>query len=148
MNIQTPAQTYLAVKAPPVPMDQWGLPLPISPLQQDYLDRVFAVLADPMRARALLHSGQLLPDEVEPIATVFPEVYASLIEEATDDMIDAKPPFPAWAEGVLGILFQRPAASVYNPAGEAQGKPPGGKLDAQSGTPADRRELAVRENAA
>jgi hypothetical protein len=129
-------------------MDQWGMPLPISSQQQDYIDRVFAVLADPTRCKALLHSGQLCPDEVEPLATVYPEIYETIVEDAMGDMRAAKPPFPAWAEGVLGILFQKPAATVYNPSSEANGKPPGGKMDKQAGTPADRRELAVRESAA
>ncbi len=146
---KTPAETYLSIKAPPLELDDWGEPLPLSSMAQDYLDRVFAVLLSPMeRGEALLHSGRLCPDEVEPIAVVFPEIWAVLVERATDDLFDAGgPPLPAWAEAQLGILFQKPASAVYNPRpndGASDGTPPTGKVKAPEATQADRRELAVR----
>lgn len=145
-GIQTPAQSYLAIKAPAQPMDEWGQPLPISSMDQDFLDRVFAVLADPMgRGRALLHSGRLCPDEVEPIAVVYPEIYEVMLELAQADMLDHPPPYPAWAQATLGVLFQKPASAVYTSEGEQPtGSLPQGQIKTPEGTPADRRELAVR----
>lgn len=148
MGIQTPAQTYLQVKKPVQALDEWGQPLPLSPMEQDYLDRLFAVLARPMeRGRALLHSGRLCPDEVEPLVTVFFEIWHTLVEDATRDMFTAGgPPFPAWAEATLGVLFQKPASAMYNPTPEkTMGSQPRGQVKPPEGTQADRRELAVRE---
>lgn len=146
---QTPAETYLSIKAPALEFDAWGEPLPLSAMAQDYLDRVFAVLLSPFeRGEALLHSGRLCPDEVEPISVVFPEVWATLVERATDDLFEAGgPPLPAWAETSLGILFQKPASAVYNPKpqdGASAGTAPTGKVKPPEPTQADRRELAVR----
>jgi hypothetical protein len=147
MGIQTPAQTYLQVNKPVVALDEWGQPLPLSSMQQDYLDRVFAVLVSPMeRGRALLHSGRLCPDEVEPLVTVYFEIWQTLVEQATADMLANPPPYPAWAEATLGVLFQKPASAMYNPTPEKTiGSPPRGQVKAPEGTQADRRELAVRE---
>lgn len=146
---QTPAETYLSLKAPPIQHDDWGQPLPISAMEQDYIDRVFAVLLSPMeRGEALLHSGRLCPDEVEPIAVVFFEIWETLVERATQAMFDAGgPPFPAWAEASLGILFQKPASAMYNPTPAEQpiGSQSRGQVKPPEGTQADRRELSVRE---
>lgn len=146
----TPAESYLAIKAPPIQLDDWGQPLPLTAMDQDYIDRVFAILANPFeRGRALLHSGRLCPDEVEPIAVVYPEVWQVLAEDATNDMYDSGgPPFPAWAETSLGVLFQKPASAVYNPKPADEptaGSAPHGKVKPPEATQADRRELAVRE---
>ena len=147
-GIQTPAQTYLALKAPPIELDDWGQPLPLSSMQQDYLDRVFAILVNPFeRGEALLHSGRLCPDEVEPIAVVYFEIWETLVDRAMNDMFSSGgPPFPAWAETSLGILFQKPASSIYNPKPDepTAGSPPHGKVKPPEPTQADRRELAVR----
>jgi hypothetical protein len=69
-------------------------------------------------------------------------------------MIETKPPYQIWAQGVLGILFQKPATQFYaeanqadptqdanSPQNAAMGMP--GALP----TPTDRREQAVREQA-
>lgn len=147
LGIQTPAQAYLALKAPAQPLDQWGMPLPLSSMDQDKLDRIFAMLADPHgRTVALLHSGRLCPDEVEPVATVFPEVWETICQRTQDEMIANPPPYPAWSEATIGVLFQKPAASVYNPVPEKpMGSPPHSPVKAPEATQADRRELAVRE---
>lgn len=146
----TPAEAYLAIKAPPIQSDEWGQPLPLCAMDQDYIDRVFAILMNPMgRGEALLHSGRLCPDEVEPIAVVYFEVWQVLVERATQDMFDSGgPPFPAWAETQLGVLFQKPASAVYNPSPANEptaGTPPHKKVKPPEATQADRRELAVRE---
>jgi hypothetical protein len=148
LGVQTQAQAFLALKAPPIALDNWGQALPLSAMEQDYLDRIFAVLANPRgRVTALLHSGRLCPDEVEPIATVFPAVWEAIVEDAQRDMIDSGgPPFPAWVEATLTVLFQKPAAAVYNPTPEKpMGSPPKKQIKPPEGTQADRRELAVRE---
>ena len=147
LGIQTPAQAFLAIKAPAMSLDQWGEPLPLSSMQQDYLDRIFAMLLNPkVRTEALLHSGRLCPDEVEPVATVFPEVWEAICEDAQRDMVAHPPPYPAWVESTLGVLFQKPASAVYNPTPEKpMGSPPQSQVKAPEGTQADRRELAVRE---
>jgi hypothetical protein len=146
MGIETPAMAYLWAKAPRQELDQWGEPLPLSPMQQDQLDRIFAVLAGPLeRGTALLHSGQLIDDEVDAIMTVYPDVYLIMLERAQDDMFKNPPPYPAWAEAQLGVLFRKPASTVYAAPEKPIGEPSGGTLKAPEGTQADRRELSLRE---
>lgn len=146
----SPAETYLALKSPPIQLDDWGEPLPLTAMDQDYLDRVFAILKDPHgRGTALLHSGRLCPDEVEPIAVVYFEIWETMVDRARDDMFSSGgPPFPAWAETSLSVLFQKPASAVYNPKPADEptaGNAPHGKVKPPEATQADRRELAVRE---
>jgi hypothetical protein len=131
--------------APPLQFDRWGNPLPLSGDDQHRLDRIAAVVGDPYaRGRALLLSGELAPDEVEALATARPVVYDILVQEATREMLENRPPFQPWAEDVLERLFRRPPPLVYEVAEEQkQQKGPGGqKLPA---TPAERREIAIRE---
>jgi hypothetical protein len=149
----TLAQMYLQEHAPKQELDKWGEPLPLSSFTQDGLDRLVAVLASPdTRGRALLHSGQLAPDERDAIAAVYPEVYDQFASEVYMDMVTEDPPFPAWVEAVIGILYGIPAAQVFT-----GGSPPRAKdlqapakkatagLDASPPTQADRREIPVRE---
>jgi hypothetical protein len=146
LGLMTPAAEYLWMKAPRAALDQWGDELPLSAMQQDQLDRMFAILAGPMeRGTALLHSGQLIDDEVDAIEAVFPGVYVLLVEAAKDDLFKSGPPLPAWAEAQLGILFRKPASAVYSPTPTE--KPPSFNAAPKSpeGTQADRRELSVRE---
>lgn len=143
----TPVVAYLAKVAPVLEVDKWGQPLPLSPSAQDRLDRVFAVLAEPVvRGRALVTSGLLAPDEVDALVAVFPEVWSALCSEAFHEMARNPPPYAAWVEATLGVLFQMPADQVFT--GGAPPQPKGKAIDggpATSGTPADRRESAVRE---
>jgi hypothetical protein len=150
----TLADQYLMTKAPRAQLDKWGDPLPLSPPDQDRLDRVFAVIASPYdRTRALLRAGMLAPDEVDAVVASFPEIYGELEREAIKDMVTTAPPYQVWAEIALGVLFQKPAADVANPQAAA---PPGGKGDGKPGkaaaamasgmaTQADRRDVEVRE---
>lgn len=146
IGVETPAMAYLFLLAPTQESDQWGIAVPLSDLDQFNLDRTVAILTAPYeRARALLHAGQLAPDEVTAIEAVFPDIYAVLVTQATDDMLANAPPYPDWAEEVLGILFQKPASAAYN---AAKGIPmnPKGQLDnTDIPTVAERRETAVRE---
>ena len=141
-----PSADYLRDFGPRTAYDKWGQPLPLSSMEQDRLDRITAVLIEPMvRGTALLHSGQLIPSEVAAIKTVHPEVWADMVEAAVLDMGKARPPFSAWAEAVLSVLFEKPASDMYGPPeSEEAVKARGGAVAKQPGTPADRRELAVR----
>jgi hypothetical protein len=146
MGIASPAMAFLWVKAPVQAFDQWGQPLPLSPMQQDGLDRMFAIIADPVgRGEALLHSGQLADDEVQALVMVYPDVYAAMVDEASREMLATPLPYPAWVEAQLGVLFQKPASAVYSKQESAPKAPPAnGTLGLTEGTQADRRELAVR----
>lgn len=147
IGVSTPADEYVFSKIPVQELDQWGNPLPLAPLAQDTLNRIFAIIAAPqVRGTALLHSGQLIDDEVDAIEAVFPDIYVMMVERAKNDMLTYEPPYPAWVEAQLGILFRKPAATVYRPEGET--KPPEpriGNLKRPDATQADRRELSVRE---
>lgn len=145
-----PAEQYLWDAAPSIQdnLDAWGEPVPLDELEQSDLDRLVAILAAPYpRGRALLHAGQLAPDEVDALVAVFPDIYAVLVTEATNDMLDAPPPYPDWSEEVLGVLFQQPPAEVYTGAqkeGDVMKGQPKGKIDTELPTQAERRDVAVR----
>lgn len=156
----TLAKQYLMTKAPRAQLDKWGAPLPLSSVDQDRLDRAFAVIASPHdRTRALLRAGMLAPDEVDAVSFAFPEIYGELEREALKELVVTAPPYEGWAETVLGVLFQKPPADVVTGGlggpdkqpGEG-GQPPKGKPKAAPGdmvtgmaTPADRRDVEVRQ---
>lgn len=144
-----PAAEFLRDFGPRPAYDRWGQPLPLSSQEQDRLDRMVAVLVSPdARGTALLHSGQLVPSEVAAIKTVHPEVWADMIEKAVKDMGKAGPPFAPWAESTLSVLFEKPASEIYGQTEEEPHPSQGGSPPHEQrfkGTPADRRELAIRE---
>lgn len=139
----TPVEAYLDAAAPVPAMDRWGMPLPLSPSDQDRLDRMCAVLWNPLRrGRALLTSGSLDTDECSALRNGTPEAYEQLRYQAEQEMLAAGPPLPTWSDGVLGILFGRDVGVVYDTAKQDKqapqqsgssyaGKPP-------NPTPADR----------
>lgn len=146
LGIAGPVAEYMDKVRPPQQFDQWGEPLPLSALDQDRLDRTFAILAGPMeRGTALLHSGQLIDDEVDAIEAVYPGIYVLIVERAKNDMFATDPPYPAWAEAQLGILFRKPASSVYSPKPAEEMPTYRAAPKSPEGTQADRRELSVRE---
>lgn len=128
----SPSMAYLQDHLPEQPLDRWGQPLPLSSVQQDRLNRLVAVLANPYeRGMALLKSGTLDTIETNALREGTPEVYARINQEARMDMIQAGPPISLWAEAVLGVLFGRDAAIVYgesdqapNPRSGFAGNPP------------------------
>jgi len=150
--------TYVRQNGPKLTFDEWGQALPLSPMEQSDLDRLVAVLMDPVtRFRDLLTCGRLNDDEVQAVSAVYPEVYAAVVNAAVKDMIVAQPPFALWAQSVLGILFQKPATEMYastinatdeigrpkeNRASPGLASPP----DAIP-TPQDRRDTAIRQQA-
>lgn len=151
------AQQYLRDNAPVAQLDKWGEPMPLNAIDQARLDRLVAVLASPEhRGRALLHSGLILAEEVQAIATAYPEVYDVLSREALRDMLEDAPPYYPWAESALDTLFGKPpqavissgaapsASDMAKPTGKAKGLP-GDQTAAGVATPTDRRELGVRE---
>lgn len=151
----TLARQYLMSSGPRMRLDKWGEPLPLSAVDQDRLDRVFAVIASPQyRTRALLRAGMLGPDEVDAVSASFPEIYGELEREAIHDLVTTPRPYAAWAEAVLGVLFGRPPAEVVQsgPPGQQQQQatPPAGKpkapasMAAGMATQADRRDVEVR----
>lgn len=152
----TLAKQYLMTKAPKAQLDKWGAPLPLSAVDQDRLDRVFAVIAAPYdRTRALLRAGMLAPDEVDAVSFAFPEIYGELEREALKDLVTTEPPYAGWAETVLGVLFEKPPAEVIasglgGPQQQGPDKPPKGapkspgNMAAGMPTPADRRDQEVR----
>jgi hypothetical protein len=132
--------------APALQFDRWGNPLPLPPSDQHRLDRIAAIVGDPYaRGRALLLSGELAPDEVDALATVRPVVYDILVQEATREMLEGEPPFQPWAEDVLDRLFRKPAPAVYEAAEEQKQPQPGSGKQQVPSTPAERREIAIRE---
>lgn len=147
--------TYVRQNGPKLQVDEWGQALPLSPQEQYDLDRLVAVLMEPVtRTRDLLVSGILNDDEVTAVATVYPAAYAAIVKAALSDMIQAQPPFALWAQSVLGILFRKPATEMYastinatdaigNPKGPAGHAP--GALPDSIPTPQDRRDTAVRQ---
>jgi len=147
----TPLSVYLRQNAPPLQVDRWGDPLPLSAVEQDRLDRMWAILAAPReRGRALIVSGALAPDEVDALQAVYPDVWSELAGQAYREMIATPPPYPGWVEATLDVLFGVPASQVYTKGPPA----PRQQLNDQSkltggpsalGTPSDRRETAVRQ---
>lgn len=147
----TAAMAYLQAQAPAGQLDRWGELLPLSAFDQEKLDNLVALLLDPYeRGRALLTAGMLAPAEVDALSAVFPEIYRALVDRALQEMLTFPPPYSAWAETSLGVLFQRPAPELYGeshmpdmskPAAKA-----GGDVDGiETPTPSDRREIPVRE---
>lgn len=119
-----PAMAYLKAKMPPQIFDRWGQPLPLSIDKQERLDRLVAVLSQPLeRGRALLVSGTLDTIEADALRQGWPAVYEHLKDQAIAEMAEAGPPLPVWSEGVLGILFGRDAALVYVDATHEAEKP-------------------------
>jgi hypothetical protein len=139
----SPDLQYLQQYAPALLSDEYGQPLPLDISDQERLDRQVAVLRAPfVRGRQLVTSGTLDTDEADALRLGAPDEYAGICQDAQDAMIAEKPPFPAWAEGVLGILFGRDAAVVYG-KGDSDSKmqqPQGSKFPGQAPnpTPADR----------
>lgn len=119
-----PAMDYLKAQMPPQIFDRWGQPLPLSIDKQERLDRLVAILAQPLeRGRALLVSGTLDTIEADALRNGWPTVYDHLKDQAIAEMAEAGPPLPVWSEGVLGILFGRDAALVYVDATHEAEKP-------------------------
>lgn len=148
-----PALDFLRAVCPRSQLDKWGEPLPLSDPDQARIDRLYAVAVDPAaRGSALIRSGTLDPGEAECIARTAPGTYAQLVSSARMDMATTPPPYAPWAEQTLSILFGEPAAKAYQeppPQAAPQGKPSGGKDDQDTGaTPADRREISVRQRKA
>lgn len=133
---------------PPLRLDRWGEPLPFSDPEQFRIDRVGAILADPInRGRSLIRSSSMGPDEVQAMATGRPEDYRFLKQEVLRDVLVAGPPLPLWVESQLAIFYQRPVSQVLTTEEPEAPKPSPGKSGGEVpfGTPAERREQAVRE---
>jgi hypothetical protein len=135
--------------APPLRLDRWGMPLPFDAPAQYRIDRVAAILADPInRGRSLIRAGQLGPDETAAMLAGRQADYMVLKREVLRDVIVAGPPLPQWVEAQLAIFFQRPASQLLElPQQPEAPKASGGKgpREVPFGTPAERREQAVRE---
>jgi hypothetical protein len=143
---------YIKQFGPKIQTDEWGAPLPLSSVAQYDLDRLVAIMMDPLaRARGLLLAGRLNPDEVTALKAVYPTVHAALVDACVMDMMQTKPPYQVWAQTVLGVLFQKPATQVYasstepGPSSPKQGGPVG--MPGALPTPTDRMDPAVREQA-
>jgi len=137
-----PAAQYLQQYAPSLLTDEYGQPLPLDVTDQERLDRMVAVLRAPfVRGRQLVTSGTLDTDESDALRLGAPDEYAGICEDARNAMIAEKPPFPAWAEGVLGVLFGKDAAVVYGKGDSDQQmqQPQGSKFSGKPPlpTPAD-----------
>ena len=147
-GVAPPSALYIRDYGPRPAYDRWGAPLPLSPSEQARLDRITAILIEPIaRGLALLHSGQLTPTEVAALKAVHPDIWADMVADTMADMVQAKPPFPAWVIATLSTLFEKPAAAVFmgEPIEEPRPNPRAGAMIRPEGTPADRRELAVRD---
>jgi len=149
---QSLALTYFREHAPKLPTDMWGLPLPLSHVDQDRANRLWAILVSPLhRGRALMRSGAILKDEAAALHEVYPDVWLMLDDELRAAMVSGKPPFPAWAEALIGTWFNLPPKVAFAQAQDkAKGGGDGKEKSTTAGdtalpTPADRRELAVRE---
>ncbi len=147
-GISSVEMEFLRANAPRQSVDKWGDPLPLSAVDQDRLDRTFALLVSPLeRGRALLVSGELIPQDVSALRMTNPDVLLALQQHAEMEMASNGPPYAAWAEASLSYLFERPAAVALaapdQPApGKGGGKQPGpGALP----TPVDRLDPAVRQ---
>lgn len=145
---------YVRKHGPAMQVDEWGIPLPLSAMEQDLLNRLVAILTDPVeRTKELLLSGLLNPDEVDAIKSVYPEIYSRFVDAAVLDMTETKPPFQLWAQTILGILFKKPANLMYaeeqQQQQQQQGAPSANSPQGGSGvnlpTQVDRREIAVRQ---
>lgn len=148
-----PALEFLRAVCPRAQLDKWGEPLPLSAPDQARIDRLHAVAVDPAgRGEALIRSGTLDPGEAECIARAAPLTYVELVRRARFDMASTEPPYAPWAEQTLSILFGEPAARAYQEPPQppaAQPKPSSTKDDEDTGaTPADRREISVRQRKA
>ena len=125
--------------------------LPRDLADQARLDRMFAILSEPYaRGRALVLAGMILPDEVDALINVYPDVWMALATQAWNEMHVTHPPYPLWAEQTLGVLFGKPADVVFTgpapkqPDQQAQAAESGIRTNPAPGTQADRRDPAVR----
>lgn len=154
LGIATAATRFLSTQAPPVRYDKWGQAFPLSAYDQERLDQQVAIMAAPLeRGRALLHAGMITPAEMDALIAVYPDIASILIDEAIDDMVAHPPPYEAWAESTLGVLFGMPPAQVYGTGTPMKAEQTeslkgrtkkGTEADVPS-TPSERREVAVRE---
>src|SRR4051812_19041633 len=79
MNPTDPKCAYLLKHLPKEEFDRWMQPLPLSVVQQDRLNRMMAVMMDPInRGRALLLSGTLDTLECEALHDAIPQAYEIL----------------------------------------------------------------------
>lgn len=156
-GLGTPATAYLRLMCPTIKLDKWGMPLPLSDVDQDRVDRLFAVLRDPLtRTKVLLHCGMLIAEEVDAVRVAYPEVFTALVESTLSDMMNSAPPYREWAETVVGVLFGMPPAELLQnaeptienaAAAQAAPKPSRSSVNRQpgrEGTAADRRDIGVR----
>jgi len=138
----TPVEAFLDASAPVPALDRWGMPLPLSATDQERLDRISAVLWNPLRrGRQLLTSGSLDTTEASALRNGTPDAYEQLRYQAEQEMLEAGPPLPRWSDGVLGILFGKEPAVVYQDASKDKPAPQGGSNypgKPPSPTPADR----------
>jgi hypothetical protein len=112
---------YLQQFAPTLLTDEYGEPLPLPITDQERLDRQVAVLREPfVRGRQLVTSGTLDTDEADALRLGAPDEYQGICDDASAAIINEGPPFPAWASGVLGILFGKDAAVVYGEGAKDQ----------------------------
>lgn len=135
-----PSVAYLKSQLPPQIFDRWGQPLPLGIDKQERLDRLVAVLAQPLeRGRALLVAGTLDTIEADALRNGWPQVFDHLKQQAIAEMAQAGPPLPTWSEGVLGILFGRDAALVYQDGTADAEKPTATKFNGKPplASPAD-----------
>lgn len=142
--------SYVRQHGPKLENDEWGQALPLSEMEQFDLDRLVAVLTEPLsRLRDLVVSGHVNTDEVLAVKDVYPDVYQAVVDACVRDMIEAGPPFERWAQLTLGVLFLKPAPEMYAEAQQPeqqQGGAPGPTgLPGAIATPSDRREPAIRE---
>jgi hypothetical protein len=157
LGLATPASGYLRLMCPKMQLDKWGIPLPLSDVDQDRVDRLFAVLVQPLeRLRVLLHCGMLMDEENDAVKTAFPEVYTVIVEETLREMMQSAPPYREWAETTIGVLFGMPPAQLLQTAGpspeqqSAQAsapkttRPASDRMPGTQGTAADRRDIGVR----
>lgn len=139
---------YVREHGPKLTFDDWGRPMPLSPIEQFDLDRLVNILTDPLNVTLeLVFSGLINPDEVEAVKAVHPEVHAVVVQACYSDRLHADVPIEPWAESTLSVLFEAPAATFYPSEDKKENGNPGGKTRLSPGTiptPNDRRELGVR----
>lgn len=138
------SQLYLKANLPKQSFDRWGQPLPLSTVMQERMDRMVAVIVNPMeRGRQLLLSGTLDTLETNALKDGCPEAYAALQIQALKEMADAGPPIADWAEKTLSVFFGRDAAMVYAQDQE-DGQPDSQKRFAGKAPPPNPADLSQR----
>jgi hypothetical protein len=95
-------------KDPPSITPQFDKPHVANAQEKSTFNRSFDAVHDPMSVLRAAQDGRLRSDQVKALATVYPALYAHIVQQAQARLADLKKPLTATQKSQLGILLGRP----------------------------------------